>query len=266
MPEALLRPFVDEYSAGCSEQERARVLREIEEAQRFCASRTDPYNPGIGLNSIPPSYAEHLQKLRNSRMFQLTIGAAANFGVMDMRNVIAVQPNVKTEEDDLKKVPSNPTFQQLLDTCLPHLTTFTLDMAPTDKGFVFSGFDNNLVGANLVLQPGQAPMIYPVSRGNWVQVGRVKNRCFLRNGYHRVTKFLEDGVNELPCVFQDFGTEQEMGLQGRFFDLAYLSTATRPPLMRDFNTKAAVNLPGRRMRTGLAVAVTLEGHRFEVPG
>ncbi len=266
LTEQLKSAFLEDYFSGCTEPERERVNDDLQAAVAFCSELDDGHPREVSFGEIPDRHAEHLQKVRSAPMFQNLIGTAAyRFAMADLREVIAVQPNVGLEAMGSKSFPINPSDEEIVNLCLPYGHPFELQVTVAQNQVTFSGFDNNLNGVGIAHQPGGLPTLFPGSRGNWVQVAVCQGRLFLLNGYHRVVKLLAAGVSEIPCIVRDFALPEQMGFgQGRFFPLQYLMGATRPPLIRDFASPAAIRLPAKRMRT--TMVATLQVTPLSVPG
>jgi hypothetical protein len=267
LSEPLKKAFFDDYFSGCTQEEADRVRREYAAAQEFCAGLKDSRPHTIVFHEIPSVHSDHLQKVRTNLMFQQLVGANYMFAIADLRDAIAVQPNVIVEDGASKAVPEKPTQAELVRSCLPDGYTMELLITVGANQVVFSGFDNNLNGVGVVHQPPGLPLptLFPISRGNWVQVARCQGKIFLLNGYHRVAKYIMAETFDIPCVVRDFASPDQMGFgQGRFFDLKTLMTMTRPPLMGDFATRAAISLPGKRVRT--TMVATLQVTPLSIPG
>ncbi len=264
--EQLKSAFLEDYFSGCKESERERVNNDLQAAVAFCSELDDGHPREVSFAEIPDKHTEHLQKVRSAPMFQNLIGTGAyRFAMADLRDVIAVQPNVGLEAMGSKSFPTNPSGEETVSLCLPDRHAFELQVTIAQNQVTFSGFDNNLNGVGIVQQAGGPPALLPGSRGNWVQVARCQGRLFLLNGYHRVVRLLEAGVSEIPCIVRDFALPEQMGFgQGRFFPLQYLMSASRPPLIRDFASPAAIRLPAKRIRTSMIA--TLQITPLSVPG
>jgi hypothetical protein len=68
---------------------------------------------------------------------------------------------------------------------------------------------------------------------SYVQVARLGDRYFLRDGYHRAYGLLAAGIRYVPALVKDFPSFEEVGLPpGLLPQGAYLGD--RPPLLTDY--------------------------------
>ncbi len=266
MRDPLKATFIDDYFSGCPPVEKTRVLEETNAAEAYCSKLNDGRPKQIEFESIPSEHSEYLGRLSGSQTFRQLIGTQFEFAIADLRDAIAVQPNVTTESLETKAPPMSPSGTDLIRYCLPDQYTFQLQVTINANVMTFSGLDNNLTGVGFAQAPvGGMPFMIPISRGNWVQVGRCRGRAFLVNGYHRVAQLMSAGTYCIPCIVRDFASPEQMGLgQGRFFELPWLMGAPRPPVLGDFATPAAIRLPGKRART--TIIANLQTTLMTAPG
>jgi hypothetical protein len=69
---------------------------------------------------------------------------------------------------------------------------------------------------------------------SYLTAARYKGRIFLRDGYHRATALLNNGVTDVPCIFIEARTFEEVAAPGAGF-LSYETVfGMHPPLLPDF--------------------------------
>jgi hypothetical protein len=160
-------------------------------------------------------------------------------GIVDLRRVCAVQPNVFTDHTEQRTASGNPNdLQSLAHITLPIPTNAEIP-AQFDKArqtwMINSANPNLRIVGNWAghVQPGVVGLGFTVAiTPSFVQVARLQNRYVLRDGYHRAYGLLRRGISFVPVFVRDFGF-QELGLpSGMLPQTAYLGE--RPPLLSDY--------------------------------
>jgi hypothetical protein len=210
---------------------------------------------------------------------------AANFpglnwrpAIVDLRRVCSFQKIIFTDglEERLQDAKNDDGLYEL---CLPRqqpshpLGAFT---DPDGKGFTISSFNPNLrIAAGQVseaqVSPGpmmptvqmQAVTLLVYMGTSYLQVVRYRNRSFVRDGYHRAAGLLRSGMYEVPCIFIEAESFEQVGaamVSGAFsYETLYSS---RPPYLLDFwedSVSAEVTQPAVRK------VVRVRGEEFVVP-
>ncbi len=138
---------------------------------------------------------------------------------------------------------------ELFNLCIPVEQDGSLASISTDpdgKGFAFSSLNPNLRIAgshagHAQMSPGigvpplkvMAFTLFAFTGSSYLQVVRYRDRCFVRDGYHRATALLRRGVRIAPCIFIEARNLGELGCpQGSLTeDVLY---GDRPPRLADF--------------------------------
>jgi hypothetical protein len=195
---------------------------------------------------------------------------------VDLRRVLSFQKLVQVPEDDSPPPPAADDLRGLYELCLPTnqpqppVGAFT---DPDGKGFTVSSLNPNLRigGANvsaalLPRGPGLPPMkaqaltIFVFMGASYLQVVRYRDRCFIRDGYHRATKLLRANVNVVPCVLIEAKSFEEVGALANAFSYETLF-GPRPPRLVDFwNDEVAGDVPQLAIRK----VVRVRGDEFVV--
>ncbi|SRR5579875_112979 len=117
---------------------------------------------------------------------------------------------------------------------------------PDQKGFTVSSLNPNLRIQGIAMHdteaspgPGLPAMrmkavTFVIGLGaSYLQVGKYRNRYFIRDGYHRAAGLLRKGIHIAPCILVDARNTDELGLkQGMFnYDVLY---SEHPPRLADF--------------------------------
>jgi len=66
-----------------------------------------------------------------------------------------------------------------------------------------------------------------------VQVVKVNNRYFIRDGTHRAYGFLSNGINLVPVLYREFNSINDMGLPQGLFP-AEILIGNKPPRLIDY--------------------------------
>jgi hypothetical protein len=210
---------------------------------------------------------------------------AANFqgmdwrpAMVDLRRVLTFQKIIFTDGLD-ERLRDSKSPDGLFELCLPRtqpthpLGAFT---DPDGKGFTISSFNPNLrIAAGQVseanVSPGpmmpsvrmQAVTLLVYMGTSYLQVVRYRDRCFVRDGYHRATGLLRSGIYEAPCIFIEATSFEQVGAGMVPGVLSYEAMySPRPPYLSDFwddRVAADVSQPAVRK------VVRIRGEEFVVP-
>jgi hypothetical protein len=196
--------------------------------------------------------------------------------VVDLRRVLSFQKVIHTDglEERLGDLTDD---RSLLELCIPTHQPGPPTGAFTDqdgKGFTVSSFNPNLriAGGQLSdAQVSQGPGLSAVKMqaitllvymgASFLQVVRYRERSFIRDGYHRAAGLAKRGVFEVPCIFIEARSFEEVGVNpGAFsYELLY---GDRPPRIVDFwddSVSRGIEQPAVRK------VVRVRGEEFVVP-
>jgi len=195
--------------------------------------------------------------------------------VVDLTKVLSFQKLIFI--DGSANYSASLNNSDLVDACLPSEQPAPPVGAIGDqdgKGFTISSLNTNLriAGGQLseamvAPSPGQPSVKMQaitllVSMGtSYLQVVRYKNRCFLRDGYHRAAQLMRAGITVVPCIFIEARSFDEVQPPvGAFaYEVLY---GERPPALNDFWDDTV-----SREITQLAVrkVIRIRGEEFAVP-
>ena len=168
---------------------------------------------------------------------------------VDLRRVLSFQKFINIPEDDVPTPPHADDLPGLYEFCLP--TTQPLPPVgaftdPDGKGFTISSLNPNLrIGGAQVsgvqLQRGdglppmmaQAVTIFVSMGASYLQVVRYRDRCFIRDGYHRATRLLRGGVHVVPCIFIEAASLADVSAPAGAFGHETIF-GSHPPRLVDF--------------------------------
>lgn len=185
-------------------------------------------------------------------------GGSCRFAQVNLKELLAFQPLVRIDDIEDSPIQSGMSGEQLYQVCFPpsppvapHEVTIefhnteckiiTLD--PNIRVFPWGhlpfpgepqipGYAMPYPGA---AAPFQMPLIpFPLVRHpNYFQVVQYLDRHFVRDGYHRGTRFLRQGIDTVPCLFIQASDLNQLGWKPDFIDLSHLF-GPHPPRLSDF--------------------------------
>ena len=210
---------------------------------------------------------------------------AANFpgmnwrpAIVDLRLVLSFQKIIFTDGLD-ERLKAAATEEGLYELCVPRTQPSHPLGAFTDadgKGFTISSFNPNLrIAAGQISEaqvapgPGmptvrmQAVTLLVFMGTSYLQVVRYRDRCFIRDGYHRAAGLLRAGIYEVPCIFIEAQSFEQVGpvqVPGTVsYEILY---SQRPPFLTDFwNDEVAAEVSQPAVRK----VVRIRGEEFVVP-
>ncbi len=169
---------------------------------------------------------------------------------VDLGEVLSFQKGIGLDGADERIGPADRDAAALLNLCIPNEPPAPSQAAispdPDGKGFTISSLNPNLriVGAQVSdadvspaigLPPTKmkAFTLLAFTGLSYLQVVRYRDRCFVRDGYHRATGLLRRGVRVVPCIFIEARNFGEVGCPpGSLTD--EIMYGERPPRLVDF--------------------------------
>ncbi len=169
--------------------------------------------------------------------------------LVDLREVLSYQQLIHLDGLEDRVAPVSDTLEDLVKFCLPVYEPLSQLGAFVDddkKGYTLSSLNPNLHilegvmhdtevarGPGLPSMRVKAVTFFIGLGSSYLNVGRYRGRCFLRDGYHRAAGLLKKGIHVVPCIVVDARNTDELGLkQGLFtYEVIY---GDRPPRLADF--------------------------------
>jgi hypothetical protein len=125
----------------------------------------------------------------------------------DLRGVCTIQPQVEIVNSVERTKITNPeNILEIAKISIPKSNPIPLtgSFDQIRKAFVFSSPNPNLK----ILAPVNTPEgIFGFLVGvanSFIQVVKVNNRYFMRDGHHRAYGFLSNGINSVPVIYREF--------------------------------------------------------------
>ncbi len=250
-------------------QQRAQVAKAVEAVKQL--KRLDIADPIVDLES------DSIKAIAGRTEI------AANFpgmnwrpAVVDLRKVISFQKIIYVDGLDERLAGASST-EGLYELCIPETQPPPPSGAFTDtdsKGFTISSFNPNLriaggqlTGADVSPGPGvppvrmQAVTLLVYMGTSYLQVVRYRGRSFIRDGYHRAAGLLKLGIYDVPCIFIEAESFEQVGAPAGAFTYEVLY-GERPPLVQDF-WQASVAADVSQVAVRKVIRIT--GQEFVVP-
>lgn len=193
-------------------------------------------NPAI--RDVPESHQPYVAGLTTNVHWAQTFAGNPQWEIkmVEAAPLLAFQFSILNDKSDGhgSGFSDPPTMDELFNICLPAAPTAeNFHVAQQNNAFLIQSRALNLRPADfspVVGQPGTFQFRVGVTLP-FVHVVRFNGRCYLHNGYHRVLAALRRGAAEVPCVFREVATPQEIGPLGMgTFPLDVLESANPPAL------------------------------------
>jgi len=196
--------------------------------------------------------------------------------IIDLRKVLSFQKIISVDglTDRLEGAKEDA---KLLELCIPSQQPSPPSGAFTDgdgKGFTISSFNPNLriaagqLGeANVSPGPGmptvkmQAVTLLVYMGTSYLQVVRYRGRSFIRDGYHRAAGLLGQGIYQVPCIFIEAESFDQVGAGPGAFSYEILY-GDRPPFLADFWDDEVAS---DATQVAVRKVVRIRGEEFVVP-
>jgi hypothetical protein len=266
---AQLEPMVEAARPKLGDKEIEGFWRDHGEARAYVQKLAPEKLSDAGEAPLSKQFAFREQDIRATEEFRQTYGERqVRFVTVKPDRLAAFQFQVRAGGRELSKDPS-----LVLDECLP--TRFKLDADIEILGNQGTGafqiavsgdfMGNALLGPVRIDRARNTVELPFIPNRNWVQVAHFQGRYWLHNGYHRVYNLMGLGVDKIPCIV--FEAEAPTEVVGPVYDLqgfAKLCMMPRPPLLKDFLSKASLKLPRRRHRHMLVANVQLGNEQVPI--
>jgi hypothetical protein len=205
-----------------------------------------PYRPEDPVLRKRPAY---LKAIANRPEIAATFaGLPWQPAMVDLRKILSFQKLVHIDALADRVGGAAGSQEQLRELCIPESRPLPLAGAfsdPDGKGFTISSFNPNLriaggqlSDANVGPSPDAAVKMQAitilVSMGaSYLQVVRYRDRCFLRDGYHRAAGLLRVDIHDVPCIFIEAKTFEQVGAPpgSLSYEILY---GEHPPCLVDF--------------------------------
>ena len=241
---------LDEYSfrSSATNLGAEEIVRQVDQARRLLACRKC-YTSSPALLTEETESIEHLLAVTAQRtdLREEYEGLDWALGVVDVRALLAFQRRLVFEPTrHSSPIPRQDDWPELISLALGSRRDTEYDFVSNHHGT--TGLDITLHSANpdlrLQVNPqnghnGRFPLVL-YGGSPFFEVGELRGRWFLRDGYHRAYRLLQAGVHRIPAVIIHARTIKELGAtEPWFFGEAQLFSEC-PPQVTDFLDDALV--------------------------
>jgi hypothetical protein len=217
----LLIGFLDEASSFRYVRERCAfpsvpTSNSLRAMWRDARDRMGDNAPWVGIpkfTEIPPECKKHLEDVEKSNWFgDVLEGMTHEFRMVEIAPLLAFQVEVDLARTNrvCQGLKENPSIQDMLKVCLPcepEGLELRSRVTPDGEGIILET-DNT----NVVPREGKYFGIDPLdglhlggfkfgTRAPWVQVVRLGDYYYLKNGYHRAVGVAQRKATHMPCIF-----------------------------------------------------------------
>jgi hypothetical protein len=156
--------------------------------------------------------------------------------IADLRGVCTIQPQVEIiNSKERTKVNDSENQVELANISIPkaNVNPLSASFDQTKNSFVFSSPNPNLkLLSPINTQEGIFGFVVGVAN-SFMQVVKVRDRYFMRDGHHRAYGFLSNNINLVPVLYREFNSINEMGLPQGLFPAETL-IGDKPPRLLDY--------------------------------
>ena len=250
-----LMQIVGEYFNEQSPEIQQSILDEAEQTRQFVGTLKPFLQTSAEIREITNDYVQALQA---DPVFQASFGNVIHrFAYVDPTKIIALQPWIEPRND---RLPDNE--DELIQFALPNVFE-----VPAEVNFIPPNGPIQILSSNPMFQglaidfdaAAGKVSLGPPKHLNLTQVRRFQDRYYLFNGYHRLADAVRAGVREFPCLIVDAFSPADLLINDpRFFNIGYIVTLMRPPLVADFNSPAALTTKIRERRYGMIIDLDIK--------
>ena len=265
---AQLEPIVEAAKPKLTDKDIDAFWRGHAEARSYVQKLPAEKLSDVGEIPLSKQFAFREQDIRATEEFRQVYGErAVRFVTVRPDRLAAFQFQVRAGGRELSKDPS-----LVLDECLPkdfHLEADIEILGNPGTGAFQIGVTTDFLGPVLgpvrIDRSRNAVELPFIPNRNWVQVAHFQNRYWVHNGYHRIYNLMALGVDKIPCIV--FEAEAPVEAVGNVLDpqsFGKLCSMPRPPLLKDYLSKASLKLPRRRHRQMLVANVQLGNEQVPI--
>jgi hypothetical protein len=198
--------------------------------------------------SLPSGLENWAERVSSSAQFQFLLGKLRpEFAILSISHLVAIQKFVYSDADrqdppkaqDLPELfrLTTPEYKVTTSATIKDEGSLSYTMASENPNLRVGGMAESEV--MVTTQSGaQMPLhvygYFATYGGPWMQVARLQDRWFLRDGYHRAYNLLKHGIDRVPCVVVSAGALADLGFVRAGFVGPEVLLGDRPPRVGDF--------------------------------
>lgn len=250
MDEDHFSSVVGDYLSNLPEDEKVALLTKAEEARSYVRTLPTEDLSEVEIELIPDDKIAHIQ---SDQQFQQAFrDRNYRFAYVRVDRIIALQTTVSPRHD-----PVPTSEDELLKLCLPNEWEVPAEITfiPPQGPILITTSTPAMRGIKLAMENGKVSMS-PSPHLNLLNVREFDSRFYLYNGYHRAFDLLTGGVQRVPAIITKAQNPSDIGIQDDgFFSAAYTQRLSRPPLIKDFLSSAAIPTKVRERRHGVTISL-----------
>lgn len=242
------------------------LARKVNDAIAHVQGIVGRHNVRPRIKEMPDALKDHIRRVSENPSFQeITTGMKSwSFGMVEIKNTHCFQPNVNLEYAEvlLERTPSPDDLESTMEFCLPTKEGQTSEflMGLNQNTFTYSVVSENLDLRLLGNVQGEDDKTKRKFVGflfgtglRQISVVDYQGVFMIKNGYHRAYALASKGHEYMPCLVLKTDSYLLTGANAPGFFPVDLMTSDKSPILGDFFSKAAVDVPRRRLRVVLTV-------------
>lgn len=227
---------------------------------------------------LDPKFKERLEFLQSQPAFKNSFkGYPTKFKAVEIDKLVIPNLGVRLGfvEQLLKKLPKEPSMEDIVDFCLPLTTSQaeTTRLRLDEFNYIYSSDSLDFRLIDVISRPVEELNLSDVLEGAptraivilmgygfpMVKVVSVGNRLVLDNGFHRLYALRSLGVTHVPAV-----VTTDASNIARTFTPDYINGTPRPPLFKDFfDPEMCIEVNVQRRRRSIKISILPQS--FDVP-
>ena len=196
--------------------------------------RKEPYDAKSALIEVTDHKLNERLKEEASRadLIAEMTGLQWSVGVVDLRLLLAFQRRITLEstvQEAVMRLLSE--WDDLIDLCFGKSKPVLCEAIRTDASILLRSANPNL---HFRITNDCSNPIGVHAGSPFFEVAQYRDRWFLRDGYHRAFRCLQDGIHYLPAVIVQARSIEELGATYPWFFSEQVLFSPRPPRVVDF--------------------------------
>jgi len=259
-------------SQGFEIKDESEWRSKVRNAATFAAGLTGRVNPRPEVKELGEQFEGRFKMLREEPTFQehMVGMKVEKFALVELASLRCFQIQLNSEYLDslMKAAPTSDDFEATVRFCLPtkderQKTPMLASVNPASNTFtaVTENLDLRIVGNVQGEDPSTGRKFSGYAYGfglPQISVVEYKGILILKNGYHRAYSLYKKGHKYLPCLFLSTDGFQFTGAQAPGFFTVDAITSPNGPILSDFDSKAAMMIPRRRLRVMVTVHAEIQ--------
>jgi len=216
---------------------------------------------------VPEAHHEYLRKLEAESTFPECTTGMKGWGwrLVELGSLRTFQPSVNWDyvQTLVARAPESSDADAVLKFCLPLAGTgglqrvvVSFNQVNNTYSIVSEHLDLRIVGQVQGEDQATKRKFFGFATGfglPTLTVAHYRDMYLLKNGYHRAVALLAKGHRYVPALVVETYSYQMTGAGGSGFFTVDILSSTKPPLLSDFLSQAAIDAQRPKLRTVLTV-------------